>query len=202
MIIGEQATESNFKKYANNYDILHLAMHAVIDNQDPLFSKLVFSTSGDSLEDGLLNTHEIYNMKFNARLAVLSSCSSGEGQLKKGEGVISLARGFSYAGCPSLIMTLWEVEDKTGVDLMVRFYHYLKKGCHKDIALQKAKLDFIKNNPYSFSHPFFWSTYICIGDRSALFFPKSIYLYVVLTVVFSGLVVLFLKRKRMKRNKQ
>ncbi|GAH64158.1 unnamed protein product, partial [marine sediment metagenome] len=65
--IGSDATETNFKKIAENYDILHLAMHTVIDNQDPMFSKLIFTLITDSLNDGLLNTHEIFSLKLKAR---------------------------------------------------------------------------------------------------------------------------------------
>lgn len=169
---NKDATESNFKRYAEDYTILHLAMHGVIDNENPLYSKLVFTATNDSVEDNLLNTHEVYNLNLNARLAVLSSCSSGEGILQKGEGIMSLARGFSYAGCPSLLMTLWEIEDKASVELMVTFYKYLKKGYSKDIALQKSKLDLINNNMAMFSHPFFWSSFQCIGDSSPLFSPN------------------------------
>ncbi len=172
--IDNDATELMFKKTAGDYDILHLAMHAVIDNQNPMYSKLVFTATIDSTEDDLLNTHEIYSLNLKARMIVLSSCSSGEGILQKGEGVISLARGFSYAGCPSLIMTLWEIEDKVSADLMVGFYRYLKKGYHKDRALQKAKVDFLLNHPRLLSHPFYWSAYQCIGDTSPLYRPVNI----------------------------
>jgi CHAT domain-containing protein len=173
VLMNGDATELAFKKYAGEYDILHLAMHTVIDNQNPMYSKLVFTATSDSTEDNLLNTHEIYNLNLKARMVVLSSCSSGEGLLQRGEGVISLARGFSYAGCPSLVMTLWEVEDRVSVDLMVGFYKYLKKGFQKDIALQKAKLDFLYNQPQLLSHPFYWSAYQCIGDTSSLTNPLS-----------------------------
>ena len=197
MFMDNNATELAFKKYAGDYDILHLAMHAVINNLNPMYSKLVFSATSDSTEDDLLNTHEIYSLNLKARMVVLSSCSSGEGILQKGEGVISLARGFSYAGCPSLVMTLWEVEDKVSVDLMVGFYKYLKKGFQKDIALQKAKLDFLFHHPQLLSHPFYWSAYQCIGDTSSLRNPAKKYLSV---LVFAGLAIvvfaLYTKRRR------
>ncbi|MBD3319555.1 MAG: CHAT domain-containing protein, partial [Chitinivibrionales bacterium] len=126
--MDEEASEGNYKKNAQNYDILHLAMHTIVDNENPMYSKLAFTQNVDHNEDGFLNTYEIYNMNYNARLAVLSSCNSGYGKLQKGEGVMSLARGFTYAGCPSIVMTLWEVSDKSGADLMTGFYRYLKKG--------------------------------------------------------------------------
>jgi CHAT domain-containing protein len=195
--VDNDATEMKFKKHAGDFSILHLAMHAVIDNQNPMYSKLVFTASADSTEDDLLNTHEIYGLNLKARMVVLSSCSSGEGILQKGEGVISLARGFSYAGCPSLVMTLWEIEDKASADLMVGFYRYLKKGYPKDVAMQKAKADFLFNHSRLLSHPFYWSAYQCIGDTSPLYVPLKKYIYMVcLAVVVFGYVVY--RRRRIK----
>lgn len=188
--IDSDATETNFKEKAGAYDIIHLAMHTVINNEDPMYSKLVFTAVMENTEDGLLNTREIYNMHLKARMVVLSSCSSGEGTLQKGEGVISLARGFSYAGCPSLIMTLWEIEDRVSADLMVGYYSYLKKGYRKDVALQKAKVDFLNHHTQLLSHPFYWSAYQCIGDTSPLFQP--VYRNRYLLITFFSILVLTL----------
>jgi CHAT domain-containing protein len=200
LFIDDDATELNFKKYAGDYDILHMAMHAVINNQNPMYSKLVFTATSDSTEDNLLNTHEIYNLNLKARMVVLSSCSSGEGILQKGEGVISLARGFSYAGCPGLIMTLWEVEDKVSADLMIGFYRYLKKGYPKDQALQKAKLDFIYHHAQLLSHPFYWSAYQCIGDSSPLCNPAKKYIYILISVGIAVIIfILTLRYNRLKK---
>ena len=173
--MGENATESNFKALSSEYDILHLAMHTLIDDENPLYSKLAFTyIPGDTLEDGFLNAIEIYNLSLKARLTVLSSCSSGFGKFQKGEGVMSLARSFMYAGCPSVVMTLWEVEDQSGAEIMSKFYYYLKKGYSKDKALRKAKLKFLKKTGMLKSHPYFWSPYINIGDPSRIYFGRPL----------------------------
>ena len=125
---GINATETNFKKHAANYKILHLAMHTILDDNNPLYSKLAFTQVKDTANDNFLHTYEIYDMKLNASLAVLSSCGSGFGKFQEGEGMQSLARGFTYAGCPSILMTLWEVADQSTVSLMDRFYYYLGQG--------------------------------------------------------------------------
>ncbi len=169
VFLDDQATESNFKRNSPDYDILHLAMHTVIDDINPMYSKLVFAGSSQDEEDGLLNTFEIYGLTLNARMAVLSSCNTGAGKMQKGEGVMSLARGFIYAGCPSIIMTLWEVEDNSGVAIMKEFYTFLKKGYSKDEALRKAKLNFLEKANMETSHPYFWSGYVNIGDSSPVF---------------------------------
>ena len=169
--IDNEASEANFKKNACDYDILHLAMHTIIDDTNPMYSKMVFTQTNDSIEDGFLNTFELYNMNLNARMAVLSSCNSGSGILHRGEGVLSMARGFVYSGCPSIIMTLWSVEDNSGVKLMTSFYSYLLKGNNKSNSLKKSKIEFIKNSDQLKSHPYFWSGYVVIGNNEALFFP-------------------------------
>ncbi|MBN2614049.1 MAG: CHAT domain-containing protein, partial [Bacteroidales bacterium] len=193
------ATEPRFKASSSDYDILHLAMHTIIDDDNPMFSKLVFSHGSDTAEDGFLNTYEIFNLNLRARLAILSSCSSGEGLLKRGEGVVSLARGFAYAGCPGLLMTLWELEDKTGVDMMVGFYKNLKMGHRKDVALQKAKIRFIESGNQIKAHPFYWSSYISIGDQSALYHPAKKYAFILLAL--SALIILIIfKRQCRKRS--
>lgn len=199
--IDKQATEKNFKEHASDYDILHLAMHTIIDDENPMYSKLVFTQTTDTTQDNLLNTHEIYNMNFNARMVVLSACSTGEGKLMEGEGVMSLARGFFYAGCPSLIMTLWTVEDQTGSNLMSDFYGYLSQGLTKDNALRQAKLDYLKNADALKSHPYFWSGYVSLGDVNPLY---EFNLERKLLYLFSGivLVLFFLAMERKRRKKK
>lgn len=201
VFIDDEATEANFKKNAGDYDILHLAMHTVIDNDDPMFTKMVFTQTEDDEEDNFLNTYELYNMKLPARMAVLSSCNSGTGKLQKGEGVISLARGFMYAGCPSVTMSLWEVEDKSGAHLMRYYYENLKKGKSKSEALQLAKLRFLENADPLKAHPYFWSGFVVIGNHDPLF-QKNRYNYLVFGIVIlliGGIIALyrmFIKSKR------
>lgn len=200
----DQATESNFKKNAGDYKILHLAMHTIVDNENPMYSKLAFTQNVDTAEDGFLNTYEIYNMKFNARMAVLSSCKTGFGKLQKGEGVMSLARGFMYAGCPSIIMTLWEVSDKSGALLMKNFYRHLEQGKFKSEALRQAKLDFIVRADQLKAHPYFWSSYVAIGDVSPIFENKRWhYLLIVsagtLLLAATALFIWFRRKKKHSR---
>jgi CHAT domain-containing protein len=197
----EYATERLFKDTAGYYDMLHLAMHTIINNSDPMFSKLAFTQTTDTAEDGLLNTHEIYNMNLIARLAVLSSCSSGEGILKKGEGVMSLARAFMYAGCPSIVMTLWVIEDKSSVRIMTDFYKELSKGKAKDEALRKAKIKFIKEGNLTKAHPFYWSAYICVGNTEPLFIAKTMIAIIILSVIAGVTVLMIIKRTLRKRKK-
>lgn len=182
---GEQATENHFRKMAGQFDILHLAMHTIINDSVPLFSRLAFYPGNpDSLQnDGWLNTSDIYNLKLHARMAVLSACNTGTGTLRKGEGVMSLARGFLYAGCPAIVMTLWEVEDRTGTEIMKEFYKNIRNGKSKDVALRNAKIKHIQEADPLKAHPHFWLGYITIGKTDPLFMGNEVY--------FFGIIVLF-----------
>ncbi len=172
---GKEATETRFKDTSGQYDILHLAMHTLVNDQNPMYSKMAFTQQENPNEDGFLNTYEIYNLNLDSRMAVLSSCNTGTGKLKKGEGVISLARGFKYAGCPSIVMTMWPVEDNSSIRLMEYFYQAIAKGQSKDEALRSAKLKFLRNSDPLHAHPYFWAGYILIGDQSALYSPSWVW---------------------------
>lgn len=163
---GRVATESQFKAIAEQYAVLHLATHAVVNNNNPLYSKLILLD--DEKNDGLLHTYELYNMQLNAELVTLSACNSGIGTIQKGEGVVSLARGFAYAGTPNVVMSLWPVPDATTKELMRLFYSHLEKGLAKNEALHQAKLDFLKNGDKVTSAPFFWGSFVVVGNSEPL----------------------------------
>jgi len=195
------AQENTFKEKAPEFDILHLAMHTIINDSLPMLSKLVFSKPDQkSIDDGFLNAYEIYNMKLNARLAVLSACETGSGKLQQGEGVMSMARGFIYAGCPSIVMTLWKVEDKSGVKIMEDFYQYLSKGKRKDVALRMAKLNHLNNSDPLTAHPHFWLGYVNIGNPEPLYTSKDVYFVIFL---FVAVILIFadwhFRKRRLKR---
>jgi CHAT domain-containing protein len=198
----KQATESNFKDQAGNFGLLHLAMHTIINDENPLYSKLVFYQNDDQKNDGLLNTYELFNMDLNAQLAVLSACNTGTGMLQQGEGIMSLARGFFYAGVPSIVMTLWSVEDYSGVELMTSFYSGLAEGKTKDEALRQAKLNYLQNSDQLKAHPHFWAAYVNIGDTTPLNMSKSIrylWLYIGLSTLFIIGILFVIIKKRNRR---
>jgi pentatricopeptide repeat protein len=204
---GKEATESNFIRDAGNYGVLHLAMHTIINDENPLYSKLVFFQNKDAANDGLLNTYELFNMELHAELAVLSACNTGTGKLMKGEGIMSLARGFFYAGVPSIVMTLWSVEDYSGVELMTSFYKSLSEGKTKDEALQYAKLSYLRSTDQLKSHPHFWAAYVSIGDSAPLNISRNrnylwLYISVPLTLLALFASVLIGKKRRAKKTKQ
>ena len=182
-LVGDEATEKSFKNKASEYNILHFAMHTLINNEKPMLSKLVFYQDGDSIEDGMLNTYELFGMDLNAGLAVLSACNTGTGKLLKGEGIMNLARGFIYAGVPGIVMTMWSVEDQASAQVVNSFYKYLNKGLPKDEALRQAKLDMLSEGDMLKSHPYYWAAYVTIGDYSPMTFIKPIWLNLIFMLI-------------------
>jgi CHAT domain-containing protein len=168
VFMGEDATEQLFKSDGANYNILHFATHGMVEDKNSLYSRIAFSPPKDSVEDGMLHTYELFSMKLNADLAVLSACNTGMGELVRGEGIMSLARGFMYAGCPSIVMSLWAVNDESSAMIMEEFYRHLAQGKGKDHSLRAAKLSYLDQAQGRQAHPYFWAAHVLIGDRSSL----------------------------------
>ncbi len=165
---GDKAQEEVFKQQAAKHEVVHLAAHALLDEADPMQSQLVFSAATDSTEDGFLHAYELYGMDIPARLAVLSACHTGAGQLAEGEGLLSLARAFAYAGCPSVVMNRGAAHDATTPWIMDRLYHYLAQGHTKADALRYAKLDFLDQASAHTQWPAYWGGWMLVGDTEPL----------------------------------
>lgn len=190
LALNNDASEKRFKEYAATHNLIHLAMHTYIDEQNPLFSKLIFSNPIDSTEDGYLNMYEVYGLNINAKLTIISACRSGDGNLIKGEGLLSLARGFQYAGCPSLVAAQWRIDDFSGSEVMINFAKNLKRGRSKGVSLQKAQAQYIGNSDPLRSHPYFWASYQVIGDEGPMFISPfiKILILILITLLVSMLV--------------
>ncbi|MFK7969460.1 MAG: CHAT domain-containing protein [Bacteroidia bacterium] len=200
---GAAATEDAFKQHAADYRILHLAMHAFVNDSVPLYSSLIFAkdTNSTTSEDGYLHTYEIYNLPLQAELVVLSACQTGAGKQRQGEGIMSLAHAFRYAGCPNIVTSLWQADDQSTARLMELFYTHLKIGTDKDKALQLAKRDFINEGVQT--HPFYWAGFVLLGDEKPVssnhFFSIKKGLIAVLLGVILILFYLFLKKSNRTR---
>ena len=155
-------TKSEFRQHAPGNKIIHLSTHACSDPTDHNLSRIYF-------EDDYITTNEIASLNLNADLAVLSACETGTGQISKGEGVMSLAKSFFYAGCKSTIVSLWSVDDCSTSDIMMSFYKHLKSGKTKDQSLRLAKLDYLKTAHPERRAPYYWAGFILVGNNDALF---------------------------------
>ncbi len=196
LYMNKDARESVYKAESGNYDIIHLAMHTLLNDKDPMYSTLIFSHENDTTDDRYLKTYEIYGIPLKAKMVVLSSCNTGSGFLSSGEGILSLARGFVYSGSQSVVMSMWEIEDKSGTEIVKMFYKNLKNGNSKSIALRKARIAYLKNSDQLRSHPYFWSTLVIYGNNTPLYYSKSLIVAVILFGFFIVFAVIFYLRKR------
>lgn len=179
--IGEDAKKHTFTDEAPQFDFMHFSGHGVVNDNDPNYSCLVFVEEPGQSNEHLLYVRELYNMNLKAEMVVLSACETAGGALRKGEGIISLARGFSQAGAKSIITTLWKVDQATKVQVMENFYRNLSEKMPKDEALRKAKIDYytqasLDDDGGLSSHPFFWGAFIPIGDMEPVNIEKSNFL--------------------------
>jgi CHAT domain-containing protein len=198
------ATVEKFKMEAGNFGIIHVASHSIFDEQNPMNARMIFAKSGCDTADGYIYASDLYGMKMNASLAVLGSCRTGFGTFRKGEGMISLAYAFSYAGCPSMIYSLWEVDEKETCSLMSAFYDGIEKGLAKDDALHQAKLKMLEKSNDFTANPYYWAGFILSGDEIP--FQKEESMDIVLKdiiIAITGLIVIlfsFYLVKKWKKN--
>lgn len=201
--LGAKANELQFKKMIakKNYSVVHLAMHGWVDDFRPEYSNLVFTYTPDSLEDDLLHAYELTLLNLETDLVVLSACETGFGKYERGEGVVSLGRGFMYAGARSLIMTLWSINDQATAVLIDNLYRELANKKPIEEALRTTKLAYLDRVSDISAHPFFWGGFIMVGDPSPIEI-KSVtdwigwILYSVLGLSVLGLIYLLLSKPR------
>ncbi len=158
----EKANKKTFEQKSGDSKILHLYTHACVNDADPMKNQIFFT-------DAPAYNYELYGLQLNADLAVLTACKTGVGELIKGEGIMSLSRAFMYAGCPSVVTSLWKAHDGTTHVITKQFYQNLYDGLPKDVALQQARLDFLENKSNNSSiHPFHWASFIHIGNHQSV----------------------------------
>lgn len=162
--LEQQATEFNFKHLEKSPAILHLAMHALVDDKNPMQSRLLFTEASDSVDDARLHAYEVYNLKLSSNLAVLSACNTGYGEIHRGEGIMSLSRAFMYAGCPSIVMSLWRAKDQPTTKIISDFFTNLNQGESKEKALRQAKLNYLQKADPLQAHPANWATFVLLGN--------------------------------------
>ncbi len=196
--LGKDATETIFKEKVGQYGVIHIASHSLIDDQNPMYSKIAFSLdSKDTLNDGYLHTFELYNTRLNAEMAVLSACNTGYGKVQKGEGVMSLGHAFTYAGVPSVVMSHWQVDDRSTSIFMNSFYKYLAEGMTKSEALRSSKIDLLNNGNLSYSHPYYWAAFVAYGDDSSIESDSNTWVWsIILSLIGFLLIIIYVKKLR------
>jgi CHAT domain-containing protein len=150
--LNDAATLIALHRQAGAAEVLHLACHGQFRSDNPLFSSL-------KLSDGWLTARDAYNLDLRCGLVTLSACETGINAIAPGDELIGLARGFFSAGAPSLLLTLWTVDDAATAELMKIFYQGLLGGHSPAAALRLAQCEMLKREP----HPFFWSPFVLLG---------------------------------------
>lgn len=168
LLVKNKATKEHFLDLASAYNILHISSHAAVEDGDPMGSWIAFSDAFS--DDHRLSVRDLYGMSLHADLAVLGACQTGYGDILHGEGIMSLARGFIYAGCKSLVTTLWEANHWSTHQIMQNFYEQLVQDLPKDEALRSAKLAYLKSEQVDkqAAHPYYWAAATPIGDMQPL----------------------------------
>ncbi len=194
----EKALKKTFIEKASNYRIIHLSTHA----SSGTFEK----PAHIEFFDETLYLSEIYGLDLPNDLVVLSACETGIGKLQKGEGAMSLARGFSYAGVKNLIVSLWKVNDKATSILMHNFYQNYTKTNAKTYAIQQAKIDYLQNKNISNAKksPYYWSSFVFIGNIEVAQIPteNNWLTSVIIGVTFILLITIFYKKFKQKKRIQ
>jgi tetratricopeptide (TPR) repeat protein len=206
--IGPDATESAVRAQASEAGIVHLAAHGEYNPNNPLFSAI--HLAADSENDGRLEVHEIFGLDLTKAtdLVVLSACQTNIGAISAGDEVVGLNRAFLYAGTPTVIASLWSVDDTATALLMEHFYTRLREGMGKAQALQAAQNEVRQEYP----HPYYWAAFVLTGDsgpipNSAATVPISsnnskLWVGVTLLFVVIGLLSIFFARKVKKKSLQ
>lgn len=197
LINPSQMQMDEFEKKIVRFGLLHFTAHTKIEDQQPLNSRLIFADcSSDSVGVCKLTAMQICNLSLRSRMAVLSSCNTGIGKILSGEGIMSLAWAFRYAGCPSIIMTLKAVDDNSTKAIMINYYKNLKDGMKKDEALRQAKLRYLEQALPSKTNPVYWACIISVGEQSPVFYGTKYY-YWIGAICLGVLLFITLLRKRL-----
>jgi CHAT domain-containing protein len=185
IFLSQHATESNFKRYAPMCNIVHISSHSFLIKDQPL---VLFSAKPNDIDDGFLELGEIVQLKLNSDLVVLSSCRSGLGRMDEAEGIVGMQKAFFEAGCNSVLVSLWDVNDKFTSYFMKDFYKHIAEGMSKSEALRNTKKEFIRK--YS-ANPYYWSAFVLSGNPSGIKVQEAStfhYMPIILIVLVSGLL--------------
>jgi len=160
LLLGDDATYSSFSESnLSDFDYIHFATHAFINEENPEFSAILLYPEEDN--SGATYVGDIFNLELNANLVVLGACQTALGSIYKGEGMIGFTRVFIYAGASNLAVSMWRVSDQPTAYLMIDFYDYIRQGYDYSDALRKAKLNLISNP--QFANPANWAAFTLIG---------------------------------------
>ena len=190
LFMNKEATKENFIKNVNNYNTIHISTHA--QSGDFVIPSHI------QFYDDMLFLQEIYALHTSAQLVVLSACESGIGKLQKGEGAMSLARGFQYAGADAILFSLWKINDKSTSQIMAYFYKNYSKNSSAFISNNLSKLDYLSDKKISNAKksPYYWNTFVYYGTiQKSEVSNIPLKLYIIIGLLIS-LLIMFIYRFR------
>ena len=152
LFIGERATSSVLREKGPHTSMVHIATHGIYRQDNPMFS-------GIRLGDGYLNLYDLYQVRLGAKLVTLSGCATGMNVVAAGDELLGLQRGLFCAGATSLLLSLWDVHDRSTAELMRAFYKHYMETANMAGALQSAMAQLRQQNP----HPYFWAPFVLVG---------------------------------------
>ena len=161
LLTHKQARRQAFLDQINSAQVVHFFTHATASDSTDAEPRLYFT-------DAVLNLSDLNESLLQTELVVLAACKTGVGSNERGEGVFSLARGFAALGVPSVITTLWNVENRATYAITSDFYRYLADGSSKDEAMRQAKMDWLETAEGSSVLPNYWAGLIVVGDAEPL----------------------------------
>jgi CHAT domain-containing protein/Tfp pilus assembly protein PilF len=198
--LGKEAGKDRFIAFASQYPVIHLATHAIANDTNLLGSFIEFyGLKNDADTIHRLYEQEIYTLDLKTtRLLILSACETGDGLLVNGEGIISLSRAFAYAGCKSVVTTLWKADEISTSFICKRLHYYLQKGLPIDEALQKAKIDYLETNDVDerYKNPAYWAHLVLIGDFRPIAFSGFNWNIIWIGIIVCLILFLFLRGKK------
>jgi CHAT domain-containing protein len=196
-IAGKNATKDKFIASAKNYPVIHLATHARTNDSIPARSFIEFYRDDSTFTSSRLFSNEIAGLGLdNVNLVILSACETGTGQLVKGEGLMSLTRAFSYAGCRNTIASLWKADDKSTAEISGHLHQYIDNGESFADALQKAKMDYLGEATGRLRLPAYWAHLRLIGSFEQSKSGNVIYLIIGSALLIAIIAIIFLSRRR------
>lgn len=168
VLVRERATEEEAKAGAEKYRLLHVAAHAVLDDRNPMYSRIMLSRE-EKREDGMLEAWELMKLDLKAEMVVLSACQTARGRVGAGEGMIGMSWALFVAGSPTVVVSQWKVDSDRTSELMIEFHRNLVRGAgRRGASLTKAealRLAALKLRHGRYNHPFYWAGFVLIGNE-------------------------------------
>ena len=163
LYLGRSSTQRSFRENAGGHKLIHIATHAEYNNASPERSGLIFAKTNPLDDSNRLYLTDIYNCELSSDVTILTACESGRPGYQDGEGMVSLAHAFNYAGSGNILTALWKIDERSSSQITESFIGFIKAGMQTDEALRRAKLDYLRNSEGRLVDPGYWAGLVLMG---------------------------------------